>query len=110
MREDAGEVGEESLVDGEEALGANRLLEAVEDAVVEVPVLVVEAGHEGVCHRLVPALCDGDMRGTLTRRVHEAADHETTDGTTREMQRGPLLHAEVPHQPPLGEEVRRQLH
>lgn len=46
----------------------------------------------------------------LTRRMHEAADHETADGTTREVKRGPLLHAEVPHQPPLGEEVRRQLH
>ena len=48
VRENAGEVGEESLVDGEEALGAHRLLEAVENAAVEVPVLVVEAGHEGV--------------------------------------------------------------
>lgn len=42
--------------------------------------------------------------------MHEAADHETADGAAREVKRGPLFHVEVPHQPPLGEEVRRQLH
>ena len=42
--------------------------------------------------------------------MHEAADHKATDRTTREVKRGSLLHAEVAHQPPLGKEVRRQLH
>lgn len=49
MRQDAGEVGDEALVDGEDALGADRLAGAVEDAAVEVAVLVVEARHDCVC-------------------------------------------------------------
>lgn len=42
-------MGKESFVDGEETLGADRLHEAVDDSLVEVAVLVVEAGHDGVC-------------------------------------------------------------
>lgn len=46
--QDAGEVREEALVDGEEAFRPDRLEQAVEDALVEVSVLVVEAGHDRV--------------------------------------------------------------
>ena len=46
----------------------------------------------------------------LTWRVHEAAHDESTDSTAREMQRRPLFHTSMLDQPPLREEVRRQLH
>jgi len=82
----------EALVDSEEALCAHGLGEAVEDALVEVSVLVVHARHDGV------------------RGVHDAAHHEPAGGAAGQVQHRALLHAEVLDEPPLGEEIRRQLH
>ena len=42
-------MGDDALVDGKETLGADGLGQAVEDALVQVAVLVVEAGHDRVC-------------------------------------------------------------
>lgn len=42
-------MGEEALVDGEEALGLDRLGETVEDTLVQVAVLVVQPRHDSVC-------------------------------------------------------------
>lgn len=39
---------DEALVDGEDSFGSDRLSEAVEDAAVEVTVLVVQTRHDGV--------------------------------------------------------------
>src|SRR5436190_1148488 len=44
-----------------------------------------------------------------TRRMHGDANYEAADGTARQMQRRPFFHPQVFYQPPLGEEVRRQL-
>lgn len=41
-------MGDEALVDGEDALRSDRLSETVEDAAVEVAVLVVQTGHDCV--------------------------------------------------------------
>jgi hypothetical protein len=38
-------MGQEPLVDGKETFGADCLAQAVEDALVQVSVLVVESGH-----------------------------------------------------------------
>jgi hypothetical protein len=46
--QDSGQMREESLVDGEDALGSNRLAEAVDDTLVEVTILVVQTRHDGV--------------------------------------------------------------
>jgi len=48
VRQDPGEMRQEALVDGEEALRPDRLCEAVQGAGVEIAVLVVHAGHDGV--------------------------------------------------------------
>lgn len=40
---------QETLVDGEGSLCADRLGETVEDATVQIAVLVVETRHDGVC-------------------------------------------------------------
>lgn len=49
MRQDARQMGEEALVDGKEALGLDRLGEAVKDALVQIAVLVVQPRHDSVC-------------------------------------------------------------
>lgn len=41
--------------------------------------------------------------------MHDAADDEPRHGTAGQVQGGALLHAEVAHQPALGEEVGGQL-
>ena len=41
--------------------------------------------------------------------MHDAADDEPRHGAAGQVERGALLHAEVAHQPALGEEVGRQL-
>ena len=41
--------------------------------------------------------------------MHDAADHESATGATRQMQRRSLMHVQMFYQPPLGKEVRRQL-
>lgn len=38
----------EALVNGEDALGVDRLSETVEDAVVQVTMLIVQARHDGI--------------------------------------------------------------
>lgn len=47
--------------------------------------------------------------GRRTRRVHDAADDKAADGAAGEVEGRALLHAEVPHESPLGEEVCGQL-
>lgn len=42
-------MGQEALVNGKDAFGSNRLAQAVEDALVQVSVLVIHAGHDGIC-------------------------------------------------------------
>lgn len=80
-------MGEKPLVDGQETFGADGFGQTVEDAVVEVAVLVVETGHDGV----------GGM--------HCAADDEAACGGGEEVQRWTVLHAGVAHQASFGEEV-----
>ena len=52
MREDASEVGVESLVDGEDALCADGFEEAIEWGGIERAGLVVHSGHDGVCFKV----------------------------------------------------------
>lgn len=42
--------------------------------------------------------------------MHDNAYDDPTRGTTRQMQRRTFLHPRMLHQPPLREEIRRQLH
>lgn len=46
--ENSGQVRDEALVNGKDSFGADRLSEAVEDAAVEVAVLVVQTRHDGI--------------------------------------------------------------
>ncbi len=39
---------EEALVNGEESLSADGLAQAVEDTLIQVTVLVIQAGHDGI--------------------------------------------------------------
>lgn len=48
VRQNSCQVRQEPLVDGEKALCADRLSQAVENALVEIAVLVVEARHDGI--------------------------------------------------------------
>lgn len=91
MRQNTGQMGEETLVDGQQALCAHGLGQAVEDAAVQVAVLVVEAGHDGV------------------GRVHGAADDEAACGGGEEVQSRAVLHVCVAHEPAFGEEVGGEL-
>lgn len=43
------QVRQVALIDGEETLGAHSLRETVVNALVEVSVLVVHSGHDGIC-------------------------------------------------------------
>ncbi len=124
----SGEMRQEALVDGEQALGAHRLGQAVDDAAVQVAVLVVEPGHDGVWRggrgqHAAWRAPGGRERGgegkewkdekgnrLPTRGVHEDADDEAADGATGQVQQRALVHAEVAHEAALGEEVGGQLH
>jgi len=84
-------MGGEALVDGQQALGADRLHQTVEGTFVLVPGLVVHSAHDGV------------------GRVHYTADNETAGGRASEVQANALLQTQVLLQAALGEEVGRQL-
>lgn len=49
MRQDTGQMSEETFVYSEQALRFNSLVQAVEHAVVEVAGLVIHPGHDRVC-------------------------------------------------------------
>lgn len=111
---------QEALVYGEKALCLYRLAQTVEDALVEVAMLVVQPGHDRVCpvdqqkekRNLTGRWVNwglGSEIKKLTRGVHDAADDETRHGAASQVQRGALLHAEVADEPALGEEVGGEL-
>lgn len=105
-------MGQEALVKGEEAFGADRLGETVKGSLVEISVLVVHARHDGVWNKPQVSrqnVGDGRNRAKLTRGMHKAANDEPTHGTTGEVQSGTLLHAEMLDKTSLGEKVGGKL-
>lgn len=58
----------------------------------------------------IPVLKRRKGAGIYTWRMHHTAHDETTRRATRQMQRRTFLHAQMLHQSPLREEVRRELH
>lgn len=110
--ENSGQVRDEALVYGKDSFGSDRLPEAVEDAAVEVAVLVVQTRHDGICIGRVSwqdMSYQSPKRELRTRGVHDAANHEAADCAAGEMQSRALLHAGVLDQLPLGQEIRGQL-
>lgn len=51
MWQDSGQMRNEAFVDGKDALGSDGLSKTVGDAAIEITVLVVQTGHDGVCVR-----------------------------------------------------------
>ena len=49
MWQDARKMREESLVDSKHTLGRDRLVQAVEDALIQVARLVVHSRHDRIC-------------------------------------------------------------
>lgn len=77
MRQDAGQMRQEAFVYRQQALGPYRLAQAVEDALVQVAILVVEAGHDGVFVRK-------EMSQRLALDTRGMAAERTGDDTYQE--------------------------
>lgn len=106
MGENTGQVGEETLVNGQDTLLADSLQEAVQDTAVEVTGLVVHAGHD--CVYGIMLARDRVSRVSLwllTGWVHKDANDETRCGTGSQVQSRALLHTQMVCQTSLGEEV-----
>ena len=99
-------MGEEALVESEEAFGVNRLVQAVEDALVQVTLLVVQTRHDSVYGK-VSVNQSSERKPRLTRGMHDAANHKATHGTAGKMKSWSLLHTKVPNKASLGEEIGR---
>ena len=110
MWQDAGQMWQEAFVNGKKALGLDGLGEAVQDALVQVAVLVVQPGHDGVWRPCQSTGMKKGVRGMFTWRMHDNTHNKTAGCTAGKIQRRALLHPEVPHQPSLREKVCRQLH
>lgn len=91
MGQDTGQVGEIALVDGKETLRADGLVQAIEDALVQVASLVIHARHDGV------------------GRMHDAADNKSGGRATGQVQSRAFLHAQMSREAALREEVGWQL-
>ena len=96
----------------EQALRLDRLIQAIENTRVQITGLVVHPRHYGICRDscLAPHIPYVHISCRLTWRVHNATDYKATGRTTCQMQGWAFLHAQMSHQSPLREEIRRQLH
>lgn len=100
MRQDAGQVCIEALVDGQQAFGFDGFDEAVEEVGVEVTGLVVHARHDCVCSARAKSVSreggglgggaggssgEGEKKRKRTGRMHDTADDEAADGAAHQM-------------------------
>lgn len=110
MRQDAGQVGKEALVNGEKTFGLNSLGQTIEHAFIEVTRLVVHSRHDCVLsHGLTALHNSAGVFDLHTRRVHNAGDNKSRRCATGQMQARALFHTQVSCQTSLGEEISGQL-
>lgn len=72
VRQNPGQMRQETLVDSEQSLGAHRLGQAVKDALVQIAVLVVQTRHDGVCENSSGSAAD--IREVVGQRSAYLAD------------------------------------
>lgn len=60
---------QKTLVDSEETFRLDGFRQAIEDSLVKISVLVIEARHDGVCYRLANSQ---GFRGFRIRRVRKS--------------------------------------
>ena len=85
-------MGEEALVNGQHALGANRAIQAIKSPLVQIPRLIVHAAHDGI------------------GRMHDDAHDDAGCHGRDDVQRHAVLDVEIPLHDAFREEIRRQLH
>jgi len=90
--QDPRQVSGESLINCQQPLGLNRLHKAIQSALILITRLVVHPAHDGI------------------GRVHHTADHEPAGRGRGQVQSHAVSHPQMLLQPPLGKEVRGQLH
>lgn len=79
MRQDSSKVGGEAFVNAEDALCRDSLPQAIENAIVEISMLVIESGHDGILHQDVLVLQMRKRAASQERtygRMHEDTNNK----------------------------------